>query len=322
MKKRLLLVFWVVVLSACTPAAGAWPEENALPLRTSVLASDHAFLSPVPTWPTPSWTLLPTLTPSATMTPEMLLLPSPTSTPEPSFTPTWAWVPAGVVTAPILLYHHIAENGTTNRYYVSPQNFRLQMEALRAWGYTSITPTELVQVILGGGFLPARPVIITFDDGNLDVYENAFPILREVGFVGAVYVVSNRLGAEGFLGGEQLAELAAAGWEIGSHSYSHADLTADHSQLRQEILQSRLDIQIAAGVTVTTIAYPFGLVDDLVFEKTKDYGYAAGLGLGVLWDHSLATLYYLNRREVHADYNLAEFAALLPWSGAVPTPQP
>jgi peptidoglycan/xylan/chitin deacetylase (PgdA/CDA1 family) len=309
-----LLVF---VLSGCMPAAQAG-VAGATPPIVEVEPTP----SPIPTLPVPSWTLLPTLTPWNTPIPTVTLSPLPTSTPAPSLTPTWVWASPGVVTAPILLYHHIAESGVTSRYYISPQNFRAQMEALRAWGYTTITPTHLVNVILGGGLLPARPVIITFDDGNLDVYENAFPIMQEMGFVGAVYIVSNRLGAEDFLSGEQLAELAAAGWEIGSHGRSHVNLAANHAMAREEILQSRLDIGTAAGVTVTTIAYPFGMVDDYVFEKTEEYGYVAGLGLGVLWDHSLGTLYYLNRREVHAEYNLAAFAALLPWSGAVTDPQP
>ena len=47
--------------------------------------------------------------------------------------------PAGHVTAPILLYHHVSDDGDGNRYYVTVDTFRAQMEALRDWGYTSIT---------------------------------------------------------------------------------------------------------------------------------------------------------------------------------------
>ena len=56
--------------------------------------------------------------------------------------------------------------------------------------------------------------------------------MRELGFIGAFYIVGDRLAAEGYVGTGELAELVAAGWEIGSHSMTHADLTLDHTILR------------------------------------------------------------------------------------------
>src|SRR4030042_3971235 len=121
------------------------------------------------------------------------------------------------------------------------------MEALRGWGYSTITPSKLVVVLINGGEFPPRPVVITFDDGNSNIYENAFPIMHELGFVGAVYIVANRLQSNGFLNVEQLQEMADDGWEIGSHAMSHADLTVDTSIARYEILQSRLTLEEATG---------------------------------------------------------------------------
>jgi peptidoglycan/xylan/chitin deacetylase (PgdA/CDA1 family) len=167
-------------------------------------------------------------------------------------------------------------------------------------------------------------VVITFDDGNLDVYENAFPVMKELGFVGAIYIVANRLKAKDFISAEQLSEMAKTGWEIGSHGMSHIDLTQNHDLASYEILQSRLDIEEAVSVTVTSIAYPYGTVDSFVAQKVSDYGYYDAMGLGVSWRHTWGTLYYLNRREVHGDGSLTEFTALLPWSGPLgeftPTP--
>jgi peptidoglycan/xylan/chitin deacetylase (PgdA/CDA1 family) len=225
------------------------------------------------------------------------------------------WNPAGLVIAPILLYHHIGDVGYSNRYYVSPDTFREQMQALHDWGYSTITPSDLVNVLINGGELPSRPVVITFDDGNLDVYQNAFPIMQEMGFVGAFYIVANRLESNGYVNVGQLQEMAAAGWEIGSHGMSHIDLTIDYSVVRLEVLQSRLTLEDAIGVPVKTFAYPFGLADSFVYEKVSEYGYRAGMGLGSSYQHTLGTLFYLSRREVHGDYNLTNFAALLPWSG-------
>jgi peptidoglycan/xylan/chitin deacetylase (PgdA/CDA1 family) len=189
------------------------------------------------------------------------------------------------------------------------------MQALKDWGYTTITPSYLRQVLVYGGDLPSRPVIITFDDGDMDVYMNALPVMRAYGFIGAFYVVSGSLGAEGYVGVDQLAEFVADGWEIGSHTINHIDLTANHDSLRNELLQSRLDIQTALSITVTSIAYPYGLVDAYVATKAQDYGYQTGMGLGIFVEHTLGSIYYLCRREVHGDMDLDAFADLLPWSG-------
>ena len=86
-----------------------------------------------------------------------------------------------MVTAPILLYHHIAPPVDDNRYYVAPEVFKTQMEDLVASGYTAISMATLVKVMNDGGPLPDRPIVITFDDGNVDVYQNAFPVMKSLG---------------------------------------------------------------------------------------------------------------------------------------------
>jgi len=227
-----------------------------------------------------------------------------------------------MIVAPILLYHHISDTATINRYYVAVENFRTQMQALVEWGYTSITPAYFRKVLVEGGELPLRPVLITFDDGDQDVYQNAYPIMRQYGFVGTFYIVTSRMGAEGYVGVDQLKELIASGWEIGSHTIDHIDLTTNHDQARYEMLQSRIDLEDALSVTVTSIAYPYGLVDSFIATKAQDYGYFTGMGLGILTKHTWGSMYYLNRREVHGDMDINTFASLLPWSGPVLTATP
>ena len=83
-----------------------------------------------------------------------------------------------VATVPILLYHSISdENSEDNRYAVSVADFKDQMERLRYWGYSPVTIKQLVDHLNKGYSLPRRPVVISFDDGYLDVYQNAFPII-------------------------------------------------------------------------------------------------------------------------------------------------
>ena len=317
---RLCLLGLVFLLlgSACAPASKTESGDSPmaagnLPAITPMVESPRKvtpFQIKAPTAISVS-TASPTLTPSASATPS----PSPTPTLTPTVTPTWVWNPAGEVIVPILLYHHVSDVENLNRYYVSPTDFRAQMESLKDWGYTAIPMSLLVEALISGAELPQRPIVITFDDGDLSVYENAFPIMQELGFVGVLYIVSNRLKSEGFVNAEQLGEMIAVGWEVGSHSLSHADLTLDHDLVRSEVLQSRLDLNETLGITVTTFAYPFGTMDPYVATKVQNYGYRAAAGLGKSWKHTWSTLYYLSRIEIHGDFDLDDFTARLPWSG-------
>jgi peptidoglycan/xylan/chitin deacetylase (PgdA/CDA1 family) len=275
-----------------------------------------------PTTPTPFLAMTntpiiipPSNTPIATDTPLPTNTPAPTDTPLPTATPELVWNPGGQVTAPILLYHHVSDDGNGNRYYVSTDTFRSQMEALRDWGYTSITVTDLVNVLINGGDLPSRPVVITFDDGNLDVYQNAFPIMHELGFIGTTYIVANRLQSKYFVDVEQIQEMADDGWEIGSHSMTHTDLTTDHSIANLEMRQSLLTLEEVTGKEVSSFAYPYGRTDDFVSTKVSEYRYSSGMGLGASYQHALGMLFYLSRMEIQGDFDMTKFASMLPWSG-------
>jgi len=270
---------------------------------------------------TATQTPIPTHTSTATLTPTVTL----TSTPTLSPTPTWAVHGPGKFACPILLYHHIglSSSQAASTYYVAPEDFESQMRALRDWGYTSISISQLVEAITRGAPLPDRPVVITFDDGNLDVYTNAFPIMQKYGFSGVMYIVVNELRADGYLGVDQIEEMAAAGWEVGSHSMSHPYLPLNHDRLNFEIAQSRIDLQQALGVPVMSFAYPFGETDTVVSQQVRDYGYTSAVGLGLPLNQGLYNLYYLNRRPVPAGIDLGTFASYLPWSGpAELTPTP
>lgn len=313
---------WLLLLAAALWFLGAlWVAGGCSPRIQQSLwvpPSSHNAVSVQPSaTPLPSETPLPTSTETSTATATATETPPPTATatatetPTPTLTATWSFVSPGQVTAPILLYHHIADVSPANRYYVSPADFRAQMKVLFDNGYTALTPSRLVDVLYNGGEMPPRPALITFDDANQDVYDNAFPVLKEFGFVATVYVVANRLDANSYITAASLTEMANAGWEIGSHSMTHIDLTLDHEVAQKEILQSRLDIEAATGVTVKSFAYPYGKIDEYIATKVSDYGYTTGMGLGTFVTHYSGQVFYLNRREVHGDEGLEAFAALL-----------
>ena len=227
-----------------------------------------------------------------------------------------------IATVPILLYHSIPNNSApSERYSVSVARFDKQMKLLKDYGYSTITIQQLVNHIKSGHVLPARPIVISFDDGYENIFDNAFPIMERYGFTGTVYIVANRLRSDGFLDQGQLKEMVTSGWEVGSHGMTHTELTQNHDLVRTEILQSRLDLNDALGIKVFSFAYPFGSSDWYISSKVFDYGYASAVGVGNLSQHSFGTIYNMSRREIEGDFTLEEFEALLPWSGRYVLPR-
>ncbi len=314
-----LIVIGLAILSMLLSACSTGVKANVQTVEPglSPTMADTATSTPTPFQAVTNTPIVmpPTYTPTPTYTPIPSDTPTPTDTPLPTDTPEPVYNPPGEVIAPILLYHHVSDAGNGNRYYITPDVFRSQLQALRDWGYTSVTVSDLVNALVNGGDLPSRPVAITFDDGNLDIYQNAFPIMQEMGFVGTFYIVANRLQSRYFVNADQLREMIGAGWEIGCHSMSHVDLTLDPNAIAYEVASSRSILVDTLGVPVNTFAYPYGIINDFVVNKVSEYGYQAGMGLGSGWKHSWGTLFYLSRIEVQSSYDMVKFASLLPWSG-------
>ncbi len=239
--------------------------------------------------------------------------PTVSSTPTPTLTPssTWVFSEVGEVVAPILLYHHVDGDVSNSRYSVSVSDFSEQMETLHILGYTPVTIKVLLNALLDGGALPAKPIVITFDDGHQSVYDNAFPIMQEYGFPGVFYVVANRIeDVEDFVNVADLKEMIASGWEIGSHSYTHTDITKNHGDANREIAQSKKELEAALDTEVETFAYPFGVIDPFVVDKVSNYGYRAAMGLGTSITHDWNDVFYLQRLEVYGHYTIEEFLDL------------
>lgn len=215
---------------------------------------------------------------------------------------------------PILMYHHIAISRYSSQYYVSPQQFNEQLTLLADWGYTAITTSMLVQAINSGGELPQRPIIITFDDGNVDNYTKAFPIMKEHGFTGVLYIVGNYIDADYYMTSWQIQEMLASGWELGSHTMNHLALVkAQPEQRMYEIRTSRTFLEDKFNIVVTTFSYPEGEYDCGVMNAVYEAGYESGMGLGDSSSQCLFGLYAMHRLSVRGGYNIEEFAALLPW---------
>lgn len=189
---------------------------------------------------------------------------------------------AGDVVVPILMYHRVnvttaATPAITRRLTVAPTLFARHMRWLHDNGYRTITQRELLAALRCGRGLGRRPVMITFDDGYRDAFFRASPVLLRLGMRATAYVITGRIsnGDTDVLTWPLLRALEARGVEIGSHTVSHADLTAlSDERVTRELRDARLRLERAVGHPVPWLAYPFGAWNPRVEQLARGAGYA------------------------------------------------
>lgn len=191
--------------------------------------------------------------------------------------------PAIAVELPVLMYHHIkepsdADSDITRGLTVTPAAFETQMIYLQQQGYQSISMRQLFGALYNGEPLPARPVLLTFDDGYADNFENAAPILEKYGFGGTFNIITGMVGNPDYMNWDQVLALEDMGMEIGSHTATHPDLTTlDGAGLDQELAGSATVLNEKLGHPVYWLCYPTGAFDQSVVEHARAAGYLTGV---------------------------------------------
>jgi len=224
--------------------------------------------------------------------------------------------PSGI-RVPILMYHYVDETPPPAGPYadqltVRTWDFVAEMEYLVNNGYQTVSLADFYTAMIGGGGLPAKPVVLTFDDGGLDNYSVAFPILKQYGLTATFFVITGTVGQEGQMNWDMLAEMAAAGMSIQSHTVSHPDLrTVSDSRLASELVDSRDAISVATGFLPYALAYPYGAYDGRVIQAARSAGYATAVATNRGKEGDPAALFEMRRRQVLAFMPVADFARLL-----------
>ena len=187
-------------------------------------------------------------------------------------TPQPGWQPyTGPV--PILEYHVLGAAPADAPYpelYVTRPDFHRQMSWLDQHGYQAVTLETVEDAWYRGGTLPAKPVVISFDDGYRPQFTYALPELRRHGWPGVL-----NLKAEGSdLYTSNVEAMIDAGWELASHTIDHSDLTTlGAAELKREVAGARAILRREYHVPVRNFCYPAGRYDDAVIEAVEAAGY-------------------------------------------------
>ena len=173
---------------------------------------------------------------------------------------------------PILVYHDLGNAPASEPYpglYMSYPNFQAEMAWLHSQGYQAVTLDEVMSAWYHGGTLPAKPIVITFDNGYPPQVTEAPRVMSRYGWPGVLNEIT-----EDHLTNAQIRSVLKLGWEVDSHSLTHPDLTTlDAAELQAQLVQSRQFLQRTFHIAVNSFCYPSSDYNATVIAAVKAAGY-------------------------------------------------
>jgi len=223
----------------------------------------------------------------------------------------------------VLVYHMVDPVFYWGITRITPHQFEKQIKFLAHHNYHTVTLSEAVEKNRKKN---KKEICLTFDDSYEAIYEYAFPVLQDHGMTATVIAISNFIGKSNawdvIIGGRRLKHLnlnrlrilSDCGWEIGSHTSSHKDLTSlPLKKLRSEIYESKVTLEDGLGFSVKSLSYPFGQFNQRVISETKSSGYkvACGMMFSSTWNNNRFWPYNIKRRSIYLIDTMRDYRAKL-----------
>lgn len=195
---------------------------------------------------------------------------------------------------PILCYHQVRNwkptDGKVGKdYIVEIQNFKDQIKMLADSGYHTILPDQLYAYLNTGAPLPSKPIMLTFDDTDLDQFTVVRPTLQKYGYKAVYFIMTVSIGKKGkfvdYMSADQIKQLAAEGNVIGSHTYDHKNFKKYAGKDWEEQLDKPTKkLEEITGKKMTEFAYPFGLWNAEGIPELKKRGFRMAFQLATKRD--------------------------------------
>ncbi|WP_422661218.1 polysaccharide deacetylase family protein [Paenibacillus sp. EC2-1] len=208
---------------------------------------------------------------------------------------------------PILMYHSVSINPSTT-LSVPPKVFYKQKEHLKNSGFHTITFKDLMSWKMSQQ-LPDKPILITFDDGYLDNYTVAYPILKKLQMKATIFATSDFIGSPNHLTWSQTNEMERSGLiEFGVHTRHHVDLTKSNPlQLEDEISGAKQRLEKKLGHPLISFAYPSGKFNQNVIQVVKRAGFEFAVTTEPGYAEKKQGYLTLHRVRIPGDQSLAAF---------------
>jgi peptidoglycan/xylan/chitin deacetylase (PgdA/CDA1 family) len=213
----------------------------------------------------------------------------------------------GIQTIPILTYHRFA-NECSSPLCVRSSIFDDQMRYLKDNDFHVISPEQLLAFLDYKEGLPRKSVLITMDDGYRSTYEIAYPILKKYGFTATLFIYTDFVGVSRMaITWDQLKELKANGFSIGSHTISHSDLTARAdgetdagwmARIERELIGSKVILDKKLNQDTFVLAYPYGKYDKRSISTARKAGYKLAMSVERGGNPFFADPMYLRRDQI------------------------
>lgn len=216
---------------------------------------------------------------------------------------------------PILCYHQIrdwkpTDSKVSRTYIVPPAAFAAQMRMLADSGYHTITPDQLYAYLISGARLPEKPIMLSFDDTDLDQYTVGYPEMKKYGFKGVFFIMTVSLGKPHYMSSDQVRTLSDNGNIIGSHTWDHHNVKKyEGKDWITQLDKPTKQLEQITGKSIRYFAYPFGLWNTAAFPELKKRGFVAAFQLNEKPD-ATDPLYCIRRIIVPGTWN---GAALHQW---------
>ncbi|MBE6066274.1 MAG: polysaccharide deacetylase family protein [Clostridium lundense] len=209
---------------------------------------------------------------------------------------------------PVLMYHSIS-NKKGNEIQLSKDLFEAQMKFLKDKNYTTLSLDELYDFIASNKPIPQKSVVLTFDDGYVDNYLNAYPILKKYNFRATIFVITDNVDKYSHtINSSQIKEMSLNGIDIMSHTEKHEDLsTLNYDNQLYTMKTSQKFLEKVLDKKVNYIAYPYGRWNKDTLKAAKDSGHTMAFSTSGTWTDKSDGIYKLDRVYISSNFDLTEF---------------
>jgi len=148
---------------------------------------------------------------------------------------------------PVLYYHSVKESAD-NEVTIKPEDLKSELKYIKDQGYITLTMRQLKDYILNNSPIPEKSILITFDDGYMDNYYSAFPILKEFNMTATIFCITSELDGSYYLSKEAIKEMSDYGIDIESNTVTHPHLNKlDYDKQLNELVQSKKTLEEITG---------------------------------------------------------------------------